>query len=107
MVTVVVRPFEAAGKELKSGTVIDSTSWRNEARLINCRFLREATEREVADFKAKQAAPKTKAPAAKPAAKAAAPKKAAAKPQPKKRSTPVKPVTPAAAPDDRDDRLSI
>lgn len=50
MITVVTKPFEVDGYQLTSGQVVDSTTWRNESRLINCRFLREATESEVADF---------------------------------------------------------
>ena len=77
MITVVTKAFKVSGnQELPAGTVVDSTHWRNESRLINCRFLREATESEVADFKKNP-------PKARPAAKA---KKAKAK-----RATPAAP----------------
>lgn len=71
MIAVVVKPFEAEGRVLAAGTIVDSSAWRNEGRLINCRWLREATESEVADFKknptpARPTANTTTAKAAKP-----------------------------------------
>jgi len=40
MQTIVQKPFRAEGKDLQSGTVVDSTGWRNEDALIRTRFLR-------------------------------------------------------------------
>lgn len=48
MVSVVQKPFESpGGHELPTGTIVDTSTWRNEQRLHNCRFLRPATESEV------------------------------------------------------------
>ena len=52
MITVVAKPFSGPEGELPSGTVIDSSAWRNESRLINCRYLRPATESEAIALRA-------------------------------------------------------
>lgn len=54
MITVVQKPFDGPEGPLASGIIVDSSRWRNEGRLLNCRYLRaasesEATELEVAD----------------------------------------------------------
>ena len=72
MITVVTKSFETQGQVLPAGEVVDSTTWRNEGRLINCRFLREATESEVAEFKKKPAPAPPKKKAAKPVSRAKA-----------------------------------
>jgi hypothetical protein len=47
MHTVVLKQFEAEGRKLEIGEVVDSSDWRNEQKLINTRYLRPATEEEV------------------------------------------------------------
>jgi hypothetical protein len=50
MISVVVKAFEGPDGLLESGTTVDSTPWRNEGRLLNCRFIRPATDDEAAAF---------------------------------------------------------
>lgn len=118
MITVVTKPFESNGEQIESGRVVDSSAWRNESRLINCRFLREATESEVADFKKHPPKPnananaktksKSKAKAVRPSKKAKTAKaKTSTKTTAKKTGTktPAPPATPPPA--GNDDHLSI
>jgi len=79
MITVVQKPFNAEGQDLESGDVVDSTNWRNEGRLISCRFLRPATESEIEDFRVKPPASPLKRKTAKKRTVAARKTKAAAK----------------------------
>lgn len=69
MITVVTKAFEAHGEQIESGTVVDSSGWRNEGRLLTCRFLRPATEDEVADFQVKPPAAASKKTVAKQTSK--------------------------------------
>lgn len=57
MVSVVQKAFDGPGGEIRTGTIVDSTGWKNEMRLHNCRFLRPATETEAAEFRAGRTAP--------------------------------------------------
>lgn len=47
MLTIVTRTFEASGKQLEIGELVDSSTWRHEAALIEQRRLRPATEEEI------------------------------------------------------------
>jgi hypothetical protein len=50
MITVVQKPFTSSGPQpLRSGAIVDSTGWRNEARLLRGRWLRPATPQEAAE----------------------------------------------------------
>lgn len=53
MISVVQKPFEASKVKLKPGTVVDSSGWPLEARLLNTRFLRQASPEEAATLKGK------------------------------------------------------
>lgn len=49
MICVVQKPFTGPdGRILPSGTVVDTTAVRNETRLIGSRYLRHASEQEIA-----------------------------------------------------------
>ncbi len=47
MFSTVVKAFDGPAGRLVPGTVVDSTEWRNEARLLSARYLRPATETEI------------------------------------------------------------
>lgn len=62
MVTVVTKVFDGPKGPLTPGTIVDSSAWRNEQRLLNTRFLRPATESEALEL---EDAPATERPARK------------------------------------------
>ncbi len=47
MFSTVLKAFDGPSGPLAPGTVVDSTTWRNETRLHGARYLRPATEVEV------------------------------------------------------------
>lgn len=47
---VVMRPVSSAGGLIPSGTIVDTSQWRNAARLLTQRYLRPATSEEAASF---------------------------------------------------------
>lgn len=98
MITVVQKPFEGEGRQLESGEVVDSSSWRNEGRLINTRHLRPATESEVEDFNVKPPAKKRKAKTAKAKTAKVAKAKTAKKKTAKKIAAPAKTRAPRTTP---------
>ena len=50
MITVVQKHLEANKTNMKPGTIVDSSGWRNEALLIEQRRLRLANDTEKKDF---------------------------------------------------------
>ena len=56
---VVVRPFDANGKTLEAGALVDASMWKNVEKLVAVKYLRQAGPADL------QRAPKnpTKAPA--------------------------------------------
>ncbi len=50
---VVMRPVSSAGGLIPSGTIVDTSQWRNAARLLTQRYLRPATEAEAKTLAAK------------------------------------------------------
>lgn len=88
MLSVVIRDF-LADRALKTGELVDTSGWRLERQLREQRFIRPATEDEIAEFR-KAAGQKQQTAAAALPRKAAKPVKAAAKSAPVARKTAAK-----------------
>lgn len=60
-ICVVMKPFEADGL-LESGTIVDASNWRMRRQLLEQKYLRPASKREVEQFQTgAPAKPKTAA----------------------------------------------
>lgn len=47
-VHIVMRPVSGPEGVIPSGTLVDVSTWRNAERLVSQRYLRQATEKEIA-----------------------------------------------------------
>jgi len=50
MITVATKHFEAMGRQIEPGMVVDSSTWRNEGLMLEQRRLRLATDPEREAF---------------------------------------------------------
>lgn len=55
---IVCRPFEAGGRRLEAGRVVDAASWRNLNQLVRQRYLRPQTTDDVDAARETTPAPK-------------------------------------------------
>lgn len=49
---IVLRPFQAEGRDLEIGAPVDASGWRNTARLVETKYMRLVTHADLAQLKA-------------------------------------------------------